>query len=630
MQHLDAPLLEVVLAVEVVDQGGEPLRVEVHGHGVDGEVAAVQVELDRAVLHGRQGRRVLVVLEPGSGHVDPGVVGEDHRGGAELLVGVHRAVALFGQEFGEADAVALDDHVDVGVRHVQEQVADETAGHVGVIVQSGRGLADLAQQDDGRPRQHLSHDVGQVAGALHRRSFVAAQHIAAQGGRVVDQEAEQVGAGDHPHQALAADHRDEPLAVADDQLLDVGQRAALRQGGDLGGHVVGHGQLAELVKDGLFRHPPGDHAEEPLGLAAALRVAAGAHHRQHGDVVAGHQAVGLVDGHLRGDVDHRRAHQLAGHLLGADLLVEHPDQPFLGLGDGQLADGGGRGRGVTAAAEFAGHGAGVDLGDAAAGDQVGALAHAQQGKQHVDVLHHHQPLDEHREVVHVVVQGELADHHADAADHVGDRLLLQLADEADLLRGQLPRDELGDDVQVGAVAQQPGRGGEILGAGGGVEEAAGVLVDAQGHQGGLRSGGHDALLLEEADEDGGGGAEGLDPLQLAVQVVGAGRVVVVEVDAHPRVLQAVAHPADALGQAGVDDDQPVHPVRVDVADLLEFVDVAEFLGEVVADRFFLRPGEHQLGLRVEPLGGDHGRQAVEIGADVAGDDVHGRDYTPPG
>ena len=573
---------------------------------------------------------MLVVLEPGSGHVDPGVVGEDHRGGAEFLVGVDRAVALFGEEFGKADAVALDDDVDVGVAHVQEQVANKTAGHVGVVVQPGRGLADLPQQDDGRPRQHLGHDAGQVAGPLHRWPLVAAQHVAAQGGRVVDQQAEQVGAGDHAHEALVADHRDEPLAVADDQLLDVGERAALRQGGHLGGHVVGHGQMAELVEDRLLRHPPGDHAEEPLGQAAALHAAAGADHRQDSDVVAGHEAVGLVDGHLRGDVDHRRTHQLAGHLLGADLLVEQPDQSLLGLGDGQVADGRRRGRGVAATAELPGQGAGVDLGDAAAGDQVGPLAHAQQGKEHIDVLQHHQPLDEHREVVHVVVQGELADHHADAADHVGDRLLLQLADEADLLRGQLPRDELGDDVQVGAVAQQPGRGGEILGAGGGVEEAAGVLVDAQGHQGGLRSGGHDALLLEEADEDGGGGAERLDPLQLAVQVVGAGRVVVVEVDAHPRVLQAVAHPADALRQTGVDDDQAVHPVRVDVPYLLEFIDVAEFLGEVIADAFFLRPGKHQLGLRVEPLGGDHGRQAVEIGADVAGDDVHGRDYTPPG
>ena len=179
------------------------------------------------------------------------------------------------------------------------------------------------------------------------------------------------------------------------------------------------------------------------------------------------------------------------------------------------------------------------------------------------------------------------------------------------------------------MAEQPGGRGQVLGAGGGVEEAAGVLVDAQRHQGGLGGGGHDALLLEEADEDGGGGAERLDPLQLAVQVVGAGRVVVVEVDAHPRVLQAVAHPADALRQTGVDDDQAVHPIRVDVPYLFEFIDVAEFLGEVIADAFFLRPGKHQLSLRVEPLGGDHGRQAVEIGADVAGDDVHGRDYTRP-
>ena len=47
MHNFDGLLLEIVLAVEKIDQGAEMIRIKVDGHGVDGEIATRQVELDR-------------------------------------------------------------------------------------------------------------------------------------------------------------------------------------------------------------------------------------------------------------------------------------------------------------------------------------------------------------------------------------------------------------------------------------------------------------------------------------------------------------------------------------------------------------------------------------------------------
>ena len=54
--------VEVVYAAEGVYQLAEVGAVELYGHGVDGEVAAVLVVLERAVLHDRLARVVAVAL----------------------------------------------------------------------------------------------------------------------------------------------------------------------------------------------------------------------------------------------------------------------------------------------------------------------------------------------------------------------------------------------------------------------------------------------------------------------------------------------------------------------------------------------------------------------------------------
>ena len=87
------------------------------------------------------------------------------------------ALPLFGQGFGELDAVAFNDDIDIGVFGVQEEIAHETAGDIGVTVQSGRSLADLAQQNDHGAGKDLRHNTAEIARSFHRRPFVASKHL---------------------------------------------------------------------------------------------------------------------------------------------------------------------------------------------------------------------------------------------------------------------------------------------------------------------------------------------------------------------------------------------------------------------------------------------------------------------
>ena len=195
------------------------------------------------------------------------------------------------------------------------------------------------------------------------------------------------------------------------------------------------------------------------------------------------------------------------------------------------------------------------------------------------------------------------------------------------LDGKFAGDELGDDVKVGAVAEQPGCGRQIFRARGGMEKTAGVLVNAESHQGRFVRAGCDIPLLKQLHKKGGGGAEGANHLELAVEVLRPVGMMVVEVDCEMRIVEAPGQLAEAVRLAGVDHDQPSDAGRVNMFDFFELVDIAEFLGQVVADAFFLGSGKDQLRLRIEPFGGNHGGETVEICANVCGDDVHGFNYT---
>ena len=305
-----------------------------HGHRIDREIPAEEVELERAFLHHRQGGRLGVVFKAGCGHVHALVIRQDDRGGDELLMRAHSRLLAGGKGLGKLNAVALDHHVNVQVAHLKEQIAGKAAHRIGPHPEVLRGLAQLAQEQDQLAAQRVSHQPGDVAGALRSGLLVLMQQAARLAGRVMGEEMEQVSAGDHAAEPvlvlLAADDGNQPLPPGDDQLLNLSLSAAFRQRGNVGAHELAHRRVAELMGNGLLRRPPRNQAEQPLGPLAIGKVA---HHRQHGDIVAGQHAAGLGAAHIRRDCQHRRRHQLARHRLRPDMAVKLLEQLLLRLED---------------------------------------------------------------------------------------------------------------------------------------------------------------------------------------------------------------------------------------------------------------------------------------------------------
>jgi hypothetical protein len=182
VQHPHDAAAEVALAAVGVEQQTELGWEQRHGHGVDGEVPAVQVLADRGVLDRGQGGRVLVVLGAGAGHVDAQVAGQHHRG-VELLVRVHAAVQRSRKALGEGDAVALVGEIDVEAGLLKEQVAHGAAHEVEARVVGGRSGGGPQALQTG----HGPQPVAQVGRALWRCT-----------GRGIAQRPQQVAAGDDP------------------------------------------------------------------------------------------------------------------------------------------------------------------------------------------------------------------------------------------------------------------------------------------------------------------------------------------------------------------------------------------------------------------------------------------------
>ena len=115
--------LEVLHAAEGVDQLAERVAVERPRYGVDGEVAAALVILERAGFDLRLARIAGVGLLAGPHELDLDPPAADHRR-AEGLEDRDAGVQLGGKRLGHLDAASDHHHVDVGRGAVQVVVAD--------------------------------------------------------------------------------------------------------------------------------------------------------------------------------------------------------------------------------------------------------------------------------------------------------------------------------------------------------------------------------------------------------------------------------------------------------------------------------------------------------------------------
>ena len=188
VQNPDHAVPDVLLAAEEVDDLAHGLAVEPYGQGVDGEVAAVEIHLDAGVLHRGQGRRRLIVLEAGRGHVHTLLLsagsGEDDHAGEEFFVHAHAAAEDAGEGPGEADAVAFHHKVDVVVGRFQKQVAHEAAHDVDRRLPAAAESSCLFQNVEDVLRQAVAHGPAHVPGL---RRAVCRVHAAGFLGEDIDE-----------------------------------------------------------------------------------------------------------------------------------------------------------------------------------------------------------------------------------------------------------------------------------------------------------------------------------------------------------------------------------------------------------------------------------------------------------
>jgi len=221
-----------------------------------------------------------------------------------------------------------------------------------------------------------------------------------------------------------------------------------------------------------------------------------------------------------------------------------------------------------------------------------------------------------------MVDRRVGDGNVDAVDVEDGARFDQLVEQRDLFGGQFLGEKIGDGIEVGAMFEEEGGGPQVADGGRIEAQAAGVLVEAEHHQRRLVGGRFDVAFAEDLAEDCDRGPDRFDDLERAAQVGMAGRMVVVDVHRHPLAAGDGAKGTDAVELAHVDQDQPFDGVEVDVLDAFETVGVNGAAEEELAQAFFLGAGKDQFGTRVEPPRGNHRPQAVEIGVDVGGNDVH--------
>ena len=100
------------------------IAVQTDSHGIDGEVAAVEVLADERGGHLRQGGRGAVELGARRGDVHPVAVGQGHDRGQERCVRVRPAAERCGQHLGGfATTTALDELYGLGYANTDAEDA---------------------------------------------------------------------------------------------------------------------------------------------------------------------------------------------------------------------------------------------------------------------------------------------------------------------------------------------------------------------------------------------------------------------------------------------------------------------------------------------------------------------------
>ncbi len=326
----------------------------------------------------------------------------------------------------------------------------------------------------------------------------------------------------------------------------------------------------------------------------------------------------------------RRHHEEVGHrqLGGPRRRRQHRaqvrDQLLAHLEGGAAAQPRRRRGGMAAAAERPEDLAEVDAGGVAARDQGDVLALAEDAEEQRQVEELERPRDQRRQLVDEAAELERHHPHPVAAQAQHPHLAGHPVQHLEVLRVEAVDRPAAHRGELAAAVVQPGRGLVVAARGGGEGQRAGVLVDPHQQERRLQRRRLEAGLAQRLGHQRGGGADRrVDPAARQRQVVVGGRVVVVGHDRHLRARrQPLAEHPDAAPLADVAQDHPLDRGRVDLP-LAHLLELHQAVGQHAAHRLLARAGEEELRRRVEPPGGDHRGEGVEVGPEVGGDQLHG-------
>ena len=208
----------------------------------------------------------------------------------------------------------------------------------------------------------------------------------------------------------------------------------------------------------------------------------------------------------------------------------------------------------------------------------------------------------------------------------GDRARLERRDEGVEQRSFLLREGrakvLGDDLLARSVAQAPGERLGVADAHAGIGQRPRVLVDAERENGRLEGCdgelplGKDphhrrrqcAVLREDE-------VLGLHPVRRLAGMV------VEDDDVDGRIAGDALELAQALRVHGLDDDQPPDRVQLDPA-CLEQLELIGVQAVELPDVPVQGAGKRDRSAGIQPPGGEHGAERVEVRVRVRDDDVH--------
>jgi hypothetical protein len=130
MQDPDSPPPQVFRSAEGIDQGAESMATKTGCHGIDAEVTASEIFMERGGADLWQGPRLRVAFGPGGGQIEGDPFGQAQASGSEPGMWCHHGLEVLAQTSCDGDGIPLDHEVDVDGTEAQEQVPNISANGI--------------------------------------------------------------------------------------------------------------------------------------------------------------------------------------------------------------------------------------------------------------------------------------------------------------------------------------------------------------------------------------------------------------------------------------------------------------------------------------------------------------------